>query len=121
MTVVEQRYTMVYLLENCKNVEGYLYDNNKWIEHHTKLKVRKTNTANAKEFISLRNGLERLGISLITSSPHTSECNGLTGRINRTLFDKAPTLMFHVVVREEFWTVAITHTADLQNRTAAPQ
>lgn len=69
----------------------------------------------------MRKRLEKLSISLTTSSPHTLQSKGLAERMNRSLVDKARTVMNHAGLKDEFWTVAIRHAADLHSRTVTPE
>lgn len=127
MTVAEQRYTRVRLLRNHEHFEGYFHGYINWIGRHTILNIGQIKSDNAKEFFLVSRGLEKLGVSLTTSPPHSPQSGGLVERINRTFCYKARAMMIHKVLREKIRTEEIgyveylhigTATLELKLRTA---
>lgn len=82
------------------------------------MKECRVHTVNGTEFLLMRSEMEGLGIIFTTSSAHTPQFNGLTERMNRTLIDKARSMLNYKGLKEGLWAESIKHTVDVHHRTA---
>ena len=53
--------------------------------------------------------LERRGIEILTSTPHTPQQNGRAERLNRTIMDKAEAMRFTSCLPQSYWEFAVRH------------
>lgn len=79
-------------------------------------KVKRAHTDNAPKFLSMKKELGRMGIHLTCSFPYIPQSNGLAERMNRTLLEKARSLLMESGVNSGYWGQAVMHAADLYNR-----
>ena len=73
---------------------------------------------NGGEYMSreFREYLKQKGIRHETSVPHTPEQNGVAERLNRTLCEKARSMIAHAGLPKMYWAEAIATAAYLKNR-----
>ena len=101
---------------------GYTYDTLKKfltrVENEFDLKVKKVRSDNGSEFRNTR--VEELcddkGIKHEFSSKYTPEQNDLVERKNRTLIDKARSILSEYNVSDSFWAEAINTARHASNR-----
>ncbi|KAL1460511.1 hypothetical protein WDU94_012488 [Cyamophila willieti] len=111
-------FTKVYLLkqknEATKNVINYV--NSIEAQHGTR--VFKIRCDNGGEFLNktLLNFTTQKGILLQTTVPYTSQQNGVSERMNRTLMDKARCMISDSDLSKEMWGYAVQSAAYLLNR-----
>ncbi|KAL1455732.1 hypothetical protein WDU94_009805 [Cyamophila willieti] len=111
-------FTKVYLLkqknEATKNVINYV--NSIEAQHGTR--VFKIRCDNGGEFLNktLLNFTTQKGILLQTTVPYTSQQNGVSERMNRTLMDKARCMISDSDLSKEMWGYAVLSAAYLLNR-----
>lgn len=75
-------------------------------------------TDNGGEYVSneFKEYLKRKGIRHETSVPYTPEQNGVAERLNRTLCEKARSMIAHAKLPKKFWAEAVATSAYLKNR-----
>lgn len=95
MTTVEEKYARVHILKTLKNIEERINSYMNWLERHTEKKVGRVHTDNAPEFVRMRTIINKMGLTLTTSSTYTPQANGLTERMNGILLDKARCMLEH--------------------------
>jgi len=73
---------------------------------------------NGGEFTSnyLKNELKKKGITLQMTIPYTSQQNGVAERMNRTLVDRARTMMIEAGLATKYWQHAMSTAAHVTNR-----
>ncbi|KAM9916721.1 hypothetical protein OXX59_009799, partial [Metschnikowia pulcherrima] len=83
---------------------------------------RQIRSDNGSEFVNdnVRNFLDYWGIEARYTQSHSSHQNGIAERMNRTLQDKARTLLLHSNVPLPFWSEAIRTAAYILNWTPRP-
>ena len=87
-------------------------------ENFTGQRVHTIQADNGGEFMSkyLHQQLENKGIRMQTTIPYTPEQNGLVERMNRTLVEKARTMLHHAGLPHEHWQSAIATATHITNR-----
>lgn len=88
-----------------------------WIKGKSERKVERLHTENAKKFLSMKTHLQKFGIVLTTSSPHTAESNGLSETMNMTLLDKVRSVLKETNMNLGYCGEALQHGVYLHNRT----
>lgn len=71
---------------------------------------------NAKEVLSMGVDLQKLGIIMTTTSPHTTELNGMYGRIKSELLKRLKSLLKKVNMNNGYCGERLQHAVYLQNR-----
>ena len=61
--------------------------------------------------------LEKMGINLVRSAPHTPQQHGRAERFNRTTMDKAESLRHQAGLPSSWWEFAVDHAVYVYNRT----
>ena len=86
-------------------------------EGQSKTKLLKLRTDNGGEFISaaFRPSMALLGVELQTTPPRSPESNGMTERWNRTVQDKARTIMSTSLLPSYLWAEVLQATNMLRN------
>jgi hypothetical protein len=112
------RFVTVYFMENKDQAADLLLECIRRYENTLTTRVNIIQTDNGGEFTSnyLRRKLKRKGIKLQTTVPYTPEQNGVAERMNRTLVDRARTLLTHAGLPVQYWQVAIATAAHITNR-----
>lgn len=118
MMIAGKRYVSVHFLKIRKDVKVYYYNYINWVERHTNMKVGRIDTKNATKFILMDAELNNISIALTKSSTHTPQFIGIAERMNRTLFEKARSIIENSGLNEGFcWAESFRHVADLHKRT----
>ncbi|KAA8899036.1 hypothetical protein TRICI_006404 [Trichomonascus ciferrii] len=123
MTVIDDysRFVEVFLLKKSEAADCLLYFIN---QMHIKFKnngdyrVGKVRSDNDGEYTSalLENELNKLLIDHQLTVPYTPEQNGIAERFNRTVRQKAKTMMFHANLPKKFWGEAVLYATYVYNR-----
>lgn len=121
MTLACQRYNRAQLLKHRGNIDECPHNYIQWIERLTGVNMERVHIGNDPEFLWMRGGLERKGITLKTLSEYTTQSNSLTEGMNRTLLEKARSIPEYSGMDWRFCAEAIIHAADLQKRAAKPE
>ena len=59
---------------------------------------------------------KKCGIARQKTTPYTPQHNGVSDRMNRTLMEKARSILSSVAIGQEFWVEAVETTCYLVNR-----
>lgn len=120
LTVLDDftHYTVIYLLEKKNEVKDYLKEYVAEMEAFTNARLSKMRSDNGGEFINndLKIWCKRKGIVMDVTVPHSPQLNGKAERLNRTLFDKARSLIFDSELPKELWGEAIRVAVYILNR-----
>lgn len=81
--------------------------------------VKQIRSDNAKEYVSgsLSQLVKEYGIRLGPTTPYSSQSNGVAERFNRTLVEKAKSMLFTARLSADFWGFAILAATHIKNRT----
>lgn len=79
------------------------------------------NTVYGREYLSkvFQSFLKENGIVHQKTVPYNSEQNGIAERFNRTLIERAKSILFDAKLHKKFWTEAINTASYLINRSIA--
>lgn len=88
------------------------------VENETGCKIKAINTDNGKEYINkhFRQVLEESGVVHQTTIPYTPEQNGVAERVNRTIVEKARTMLLDANLPKEYWAEVASTAVYLANR-----
>jgi uncharacterized protein (DUF2164 family) len=89
-----------------------------WIERQTGNRIKKFRSDNAKEFVfgELGKYFKEKGIEAQQTEKYEHEQGGSIERCNRTIFDKARSLLIDSGLKKEFWRDAVLTSTYLANR-----
>jgi transposase InsO family protein len=112
------RLVTVYFMARKSNAADLLLKCINEYETQTGNRVKTVQADNGGEFTSiyLKNHLQDKGIRLQTTFPYTPEQNGIAERMNRTLTDRARTILTHASLPKKFWQHAMATAAHVTNR-----
>lgn len=120
MTFIDDysRASMVYCIEKKSDVYGKLTEFVAMAEAYHNCKVSKIKLDNGGEYssIELKNYCKQKGIQLLYTVPYNPEMNGVAERLNRTLVEKARSMLIASGIDWHFWNEAITAANNLRNR-----
>lgn len=120
LTVIDDftHYTMIYLLKNKYEVTEVLINYVNKVERQKNLKVNKIRCDNGREYINkkLKNWVCKKGVELDCTIPHTPQLNGTAERMNRTIMEKARSLLFDSNMKKNMWGEAAYTAVYLINR-----
>lgn len=120
LTVLDDftHYTVVYLLKYKNEAQDYIKEYVEEMEAFQNLRVSKIRCDNGGEFVNndIKSWCRRKGIVMDITIPYTPQLNGKAERLNRTLLDKARSLIFDSGIEKTFWGEAIRVAAYLLNR-----
>lgn len=111
-------YSMIYLLsckyEVTKHVKFYIQE----VEAQINYKVSKLRSDNGGEYMNndLKSWCKNRGIIIDSTIPYTPQLNGRAERLNRTIMDKARSLLFDSGLDKKFWGEAAYVSTYLINR-----
>lgn len=111
-------FTVVYLLKNKSNVIDMFERYKSMAETHTGQKIAKIRCDNGGEYISnkFRAICDGAGIQIQYTEPYTPQHNGVAERMNRTLLEKARSMIADSKMSKEFWGEAVYCAAYISNR-----
>ena len=112
------RFITVYFLETRSQAPSLILQCIDLYKAQYGYSVKIIQTDNAAELTSsyLKKKLLERGIQLQTSVPYTPEQNGLAERVNRTLIDRARTMLLHAGLEKSYWKFAVACAAHVTNR-----
>lgn len=84
-----------------------------------KMKCLRTDGGMEYKLKEVQNYLKKRGIVHQTTVPYNPEQNGLAERMNRTLVERAKSMMFDAKLHKKFWAEAINTASYLVNRSIA--
>lgn len=112
------RKSFVYLLKEKTQVFNTFVQFKTLVENQTGLKIKRIRTDNGREYChkTFDNFLSKYGIIHETTIPYTPEQNGVSERLNRTLVEKARTMLKDSGLQKRYWGEAINTAVYLKNR-----
>jgi hypothetical protein len=112
------RFAWVYFLRCKSDAAKRICQFIKFVERHLDFKVARLRTDRGGEYLShkLQKFLQDMGISHELSIPHTPQQNGVAERYNRTLFERARSMLLAAGLPVRFWMHAIKYANWLTNR-----
>lgn len=111
-------FTQTYLLKNKNEASDNLINYIKQINTEKGVKVKRIRCDNGGEFTSnyFKNYCKNKGISLEYTAPYSPQMNGKAERLNRTIYDKARTMLDESNLPRHLWGQAILTATFLINR-----
>ena len=106
-------FTVVYLIKNKSNVLEMFQRYKAMAESHTGKKIARIRCDNGGEYKSneFKGICEKAGIQIQYSEPYTPQHNGVAERMNRTLLEKARSMIADSKLNKGFWGEAVVqHT-----------
>lgn len=115
------RFTVVFLLRSKDEVAGCFKQYEAEMTAKFGVKISRLRTDNGGEYVGkeLRSFCKDKGIKMEYTVPYTPEQNGVAERMNRTLEEKARSMLFDSDVDRSFWGEAVQTAAFLTNRSPA--
>lgn len=112
------RKVFVYFLKSKSMVKEIFSEFKAMVENQTGIKIKIIRTDNGLEYCNneLEAHLKRAGIRHQTSNTYTPQQNGLAERMNRTLVEKAKSMIFDADLPKSFWAEAVATAAYIVNR-----
>ena len=112
------RYVTVYFLKSKSEVLSKFEEYVNMVENMTGQKVQNLRTDNGGEYVShdFTKFCTSKGIFHQFTNPYTPEQNGTSERLNRTLVEKAKSMIFHAKMPLNFWAEAVNTAVYLHNR-----
>lgn len=89
-----------------------------WAENKIGKRIKNVRSDNGTEFVNtnFEEMFKKAGIKHQRTVPRNPQSNGVAERANRTLLDKARTLLIHSELPNKFWAEAVSTSAYLHNR-----
>ncbi|KAL1453609.1 hypothetical protein WDU94_009938 [Cyamophila willieti] len=111
------RKSYVYFMKSKCEVFDKFLEFKALVENQTGKTIKTVRSDNGTEYVNnkFKNYLAQNGILLNTSAPYTPEQNSLAERLNRTLLEKARSMLFQSGLEEKFWAEAIATAVYLKN------
>jgi transposase InsO family protein len=111
-------FNWVFFLQDKSKTQGTLKCFLRRAQNEFELKVKKIRNYNGSKFknIQVEEYLEEEGIKHEFSAPYTPQKNGVVERKNRTLIDKARTMLGEYKTPERFWSKAVNTACHAINR-----
>ena len=120
VTFVDDFSRKIYVdfMENKSEVEDKFRSFKKMVENETEENIKRLNSDNGGEYIStsLNEFLEECGIQHSYIAAYHPQQNGIAERVNRTIMEKARSMLHHMHVPLEFWPYAVSAAVYVQNR-----
>ncbi len=112
------RYVTVYFLKSKSEVLSKFEEYVNMVENMTGQKVQNLRTDNGGEYVShdFTKFCTSKGIFHQFTNPYTPEQNKTSERLNRTLVEKAKSMIFHAKMPLNFWAEAVNTAVYLHNR-----
>lgn len=112
------RASMVYFMEKKSQTFEKFKEFQAMAEALHNMKIAKLKVDNGGEYTSneFKSYCKEKGIQVIFTVPHNPEMNSVSERLNRTLQDKATTMLLASNLDEKFWNEAILTANYLKNR-----
>jgi transposase InsO family protein len=111
-------FTWVFFLQEKSQTQETLKKFLRWAQNEFGLRIKKIRSDNGTKFKNsqIEGFLEKEGIKHESSSPYTSQQNGVVERKNRTLLDMARTMLEEYKTSDWFWAETINTACYSINR-----
>lgn len=115
------RKVFVFFLQQKSQVKSTFESFKNLIENETDKKIKILRTGNGKEYVNynLKSFVDMHGIRHETTVQYTPEQNGLAERMNRSIVEKARSMLINANLPTSFWDEATSTTVHLINRSPA--
>ena len=112
------RNTWIYFLKKKSEVFDGFKEFKALVENQTEKKIKVLRTDNCGEFCSkeFEEFCKKCGIVRQKTTPYTPQQNGVAERMNKTLMERARSMLSGVRLGQEFWAKAVETTCYLVNR-----
>ena len=112
------RHSVVYFLKSKTEVLEKFKEYKSLVENQTGKRIKTLRTDNGTEYVNenFLSFLRRCGIRHETTIPYTPQQNGVAERLNRTLVERARTMILESGVSTDFWAEAVNTANYLKNR-----
>ena len=112
------RETFVYFLRHKSEVFSKLVEFKTLVENQTNKKIKKFRSDNGKEFVNrqMSNLFKQCGIIHQLTCEYTPQSNGVAERANRTLMEKARSMLEEAGLERKYWAEAVQTAVHLKNR-----
>lgn len=123
MTLIDDfsRKVFVYFLEGKDQAKDTIQEFKALVETQTGKRIKSIRTDNGREFVNrgLQRYLRESGIRHQLTVPYSPEQNGLAERMNRTIVERAKSMLFDADLPKEYWAEAVATAVYLINRSPA--
>lgn len=111
-------FVTIYLIKNKFEVPGLVKSYVQQMENKFSQRVAKIRCDNGREYANenLQNWCNEKGIEIDYTIPYTPQLNGKAERLNRSLMEKARSLIFGSTLNKNMWGEAVYMAAYLHNR-----
>lgn len=115
------RKVFVYFLEKKSQVRDTIEEFKTFVEKQTGKPIKSIRTDNGREYVNrdLENFLRKAGIRHQQTVPYSPKQNDLAERINRTIVERAKSMMFDAELPKRYWAEAVATAVYLINRSSA--
>ena len=96
-------YATISLLKSKDEIKKYLLKIIALFEQIAEAKLKRVHSDNGTELKSMNSYFKEKGIMHTMSIKYTPESNGFVERFNRTLLDKAHSIIIHASMPIKFW------------------
>ena len=112
------RNTWIYFLRKKSEVFDRFKEFKALVENQTEKKIKVLRTDNGGEFCKkeFEEFCKKCGIARQKNTPYTPQQNGVAERMNRTLMEKARSMLSGTGLGQEFWAEAVETACYLVNR-----
>src|SRR5579871_6825328 len=112
------RMTAVYFLKNQSNAFNKFQEYKVYVENFHNSKIKRLQSDNSKEYTSNKfiEYLKDSGIQHEQTISYTPQQNGVSERSNRTVIEKARSLLYISELGYKFWAEAVATSIYLKNR-----
>lgn len=110
MTTREHNYVRVQLLKSRSSMKGFYENYVNLIGRHSGRMVVMIYTSNEPECFRMKEEVDRLHMTLITSCSYSSESNNLAKRMDRILAEKPRAMIDHHGLKFNYWCNALRLT-----------
>lgn len=109
----------IYILRHKSEVASKFREFQKLVQNQTDRKLKILRTDNGLEFCNreMKKICDEHGIVHQTSAPYTPQQNGKAERMNRTIVEKARTMLIDANLKKFYWAETVNTAAYLLNRT----
>lgn len=112
------RFTMTYLMTNKSEVSKFFKEYEAVVTSHWSKKIARIRCDNGGEYVSheFKNFCKQKGIQIEFTVPYSPQQNGVAERKNRTLIEKARTMIIGSGLGRDMWGEAVLTATYLMNR-----
>ena len=112
------RNTWIYFLKKKSEVFNVFKEFKALVENQTEKKIKMLRIDNGGEFCNkeFEEFCKKCGIARQKTTPYTPQQNGVTERMNKTLMERARSMLSGARLGQEFWAEVVDTTCYLVNR-----